>query len=108
MQVAKRFSKDEANHRISERTANSSTSIATIETAAIETCRSFRLINYKQLRAMGIDFSREHLYRLEAARQFPRRVRLSAQKIAWIESEVISWLQDRASERATRIYPAHD
>jgi len=33
--------------------------------------------------------------RMEAAGQFPRRVRLGARAVGWRESEVIGWIADR-------------
>ena len=67
-----------------------------------------KLLSFKDLRALGISFSREHLWRLEAAGKFPRRVYLSPQKIAWFEDEVLAWVQARADERPTRFYRDHD
>jgi prophage regulatory protein len=67
-----------------------------------------RLLTYKDLRAIGISFSREHLWRLEAAGKFPRRIYLSPQKVAWFEDEVLAWLQARADERSKRVYRDHD
>jgi prophage regulatory protein len=67
-----------------------------------------RLVDYKYLKAMGISFSREHLWRLEAADKFPRRIYLSPQKVAWFEDEILDWLSQRAAERATRVYRRHD
>jgi prophage regulatory protein len=65
-------------------------------------------LNLKQLAAMGILFSREHLWRLEAASKFPRRLYLSPQKIAWFEDEILAWLEQRAAERSVRVYRTHD
>jgi prophage regulatory protein len=67
-----------------------------------------RLLTYKDLKAIGISFSREHLWRLEAANKFPRRIYLSPQKVAWFEDEILAWLQARAAERSTRVYRDHD
>jgi prophage regulatory protein len=67
-----------------------------------------RILNYKQLIELGIRFSREHLWRLEAAGLFPRRIRLSPQKVAWFEREILDWLEARAAERQHRVYRAHD
>jgi prophage regulatory protein len=67
-----------------------------------------RLLSYKQLQESGIRFSREHLRRLEAADKFPKRIRLSPQKIAWFEDEIIAWLAERDGERATRVYRVHE
>lgn len=72
------------------------------------TQRPRRLINFKQLLDLGVKFSREHLHRLEAANKFPRRIFLSPQKIAWFEDEILDWLEQRAAERATRVYATHD
>jgi prophage regulatory protein len=50
----------------------------------------------------GISISRAHLARLEKAGLFPRRVRLSANKVAWIEAEILAWCatRNRAREAA--------
>jgi prophage regulatory protein len=67
-----------------------------------------RLLSLKQLRDLGITFSREHLWRLEAANKFPRRIYLGPQKIAWFEDEIHAWLEERAAERSNRVYRNHD
>jgi prophage regulatory protein len=66
-----------------------------------------KLLTYKHLEAIGISFSREHLWRLEAANKFPRRIYLSPQKIAWFEDEILAWLAERDAERETRVYREH-
>jgi prophage regulatory protein len=67
-----------------------------------------KLLTYGDLKATGISFSREHLWRLEAANKFPRRIYLSPQKIAWFEDEILAWLAERAAERHARQYRNHD
>ncbi|MDU8945941.1 helix-turn-helix transcriptional regulator [Ovoidimarina sediminis] len=57
------------------------------------------LIGFDQLVELGVTYSREHLRRMEAAGQFPGRVRLSPARVAWMSSEVIAWLNERAEER---------
>jgi prophage regulatory protein len=52
-----------------------------------------RLLDYQDLRAKGIKYSRVHLWRLEAAGKFPRRVRLSPARHAWIEDEIDDHLE---------------
>lgn len=47
----------------------------------------------------GIPLSARQLKRLEDAGRFPRRVRLSANRIAWVESEIDEWCAARNSER---------
>lgn len=77
-------------------------------TATTTTTFQRRLVNYKQLRAIGIDFCREHTWRLEAANKFPRRIYLSPQKVAWFEDEILEWLEQRAAERKNRVYRVHE
>ena len=45
--------------------------------------------------------SSSQIDRLEAAKKFPRRVRLSDHVVAWVEQEVSDWLQAKVSERDT-------
>jgi predicted DNA-binding transcriptional regulator AlpA len=45
------------------------------------------------------------LYDLERAGQFPRRIKLGGGvrgRVAWVESEVIAWFQERLAERDAR------
>ena len=44
-------------------------------------------------RATGL--SRSMLYQLETSSQFPRRVKIGARAVGWIEAEVQSWLANR-------------
>jgi prophage regulatory protein len=67
-----------------------------------------RFVNYEQLVEMGINFSREHLWRLEAAGKWPRRYYLSPQKVVWDLDEVLAHLEKLAAERAGRVYRIHD
>ena len=39
--------------------------------------------------------SRMTIYRLELARQFPQRRRLSANSVAWLESDIEAWADSR-------------
>ena len=54
----------------------------------------------------GIPYSRVHLRRLEAAGRFPRRVQLGDNAVAWIESEIDAWLEERAADRDASGGPA--
>lgn len=40
------------------------------------------------------------IYRLAGQGVFPRQVKLSRQSVAWVESEVVEWMQKRMAERA--------
>ena len=46
-----------------------------------------------------IPYSANHLRRLEAQGDFPRRVRIGANRIAWLRDEVEAWLADRVEAR---------
>jgi prophage regulatory protein len=46
-----------------------------------------------------IPFSPNHLRRLEAQGDFPRRIRIGANRIAWLREEVEQWLADRVEAR---------
>jgi prophage regulatory protein len=62
-----------------------------------------RFLRYPELRTLkGVPFSRMHLGRLERAGQFPRRVSLGANTVAWREDEVDAFLSARAAERDNR------
>ena len=61
-----------------------------------------RLIDYKRLGPeKGITYSRDHLRRKCAADEFPKPIPVSDRRIAWIEAEVDTWLEQRAAARAT-------
>jgi len=57
-----------------------------------------RLLSKKHLREMVL-YSPQHIARLEAAGQFPKRVRLGAGRVGWVEQEVLDWLQQRIALR---------
>lgn len=46
-----------------------------------------------------VPFSPNHLRRLEAQGDFPRRIRIGANRIAWLRAEVEQWLADRVGAR---------
>jgi prophage regulatory protein len=57
------------------------------------------LVPYECLKAKGITFCKMHIWRLEKAGKFPIRVQVSAQRIAWVESEIDDWIADRIAAR---------
>jgi prophage regulatory protein len=40
------------------------------------------------------------LWRLERKKAFPRRIKLGAKRVGWIEREVLDWIGARIAERA--------
>jgi prophage regulatory protein len=59
-----------------------------------------RLLSKKAVREIVL-YSPQHIARLEAAGQFPRRVRLGAARVGWVEQEVLDWLRERIARRDT-------
>jgi prophage regulatory protein len=58
-----------------------------------------KFLRYADLKSKGVTFTRVHLNRLEAAGQFPRKVPLGANTVAWIEAEVDDWIAERIARR---------
>lgn len=57
-----------------------------------------RLITRAQLREM-VPYTPQHILRLEKQGHFPRRIRLGANRVVWLESDVLGWLDQRIAER---------
>ena len=57
-----------------------------------------RLLSKRQVKEMVL-YSPQHIARLEAAGQFPKRVRLGINRVGWLEGEVLDWLQKRIDAR---------
>lgn len=57
-----------------------------------------KLLSKRQVREMVL-YSPQHIARLEAAGQFPKRVRLGQSRVGWVETEVEDWLKQRIAER---------
>jgi prophage regulatory protein len=53
-----------------------------------------RLVPFREV-AQRVALSRSTIWRLERAGQFPRRRRLSVNKVAWWEPEIEEWLRNR-------------
>lgn len=58
-----------------------------------------RLVAYGDLREKGIPLSKCQLWRLEKVGKFPKRVRISASRYAWVESEIDAWIVAKIAER---------
>lgn len=56
----------------------------------------YRLVDKKGLRTIyGIPYCSQHVARLEKAGLFPKRVRLSACRVAWYCWEIEAWIASR-------------
>ena len=46
-----------------------------------------------------VPYSASHIWRLERTGQFPQRVRLGQNRVAWLESEVNAWVDSKIAAR---------
>jgi len=59
-----------------------------------------RLLSYADLsEKKGIPFSRVHLWRMIENGEFPKPIKLSKSRSAWIESEIDEWIETKAAQR---------
>ena len=61
-----------------------------------------QLLGYSDLRDRGVPYSKAQLWRLWNAGKFPRPVKLSQSRNAWIAAEVDAWLKSKIAERDSR------
>jgi prophage regulatory protein len=47
-------------------------------------------------------YSLNHIRRLEASGDFPRRVRIGPNRVAWIRGEIDDWVEQRIAARAQK------
>ncbi len=57
-----------------------------------------RILSKREVRQLVL-YSPAHIARLEAAGQFPQRVRLGQCRVGYIEGEVLEWLHERIGRR---------
>ena len=57
-----------------------------------------RFVSLKEVLRLT-SLSRSHIYRLMEARTFPRRIPLGPTRKAFLESEVVAWMDARIDER---------
>ncbi len=57
-----------------------------------------RIMRLQELTAL-VPYSPQHIRRLEHAEQFPRRVRLGANRVGWVREEVEGWINARIGGR---------
>jgi prophage regulatory protein len=61
-----------------------------------------RILNFEELRSeKGIPYSKVHIWRLERAGKFPKRVPLGASRHGWSECEIDEWIAARMAERSS-------
>jgi len=57
-----------------------------------------RILSKRQLKELVL-YSPQHIARLEKAGTFPKRVQIGLNRVGWVESEVLNWLQERIDRR---------
>ena len=57
-----------------------------------------RILSKRQLKELVL-YSPQHIARLEKAGKFPKRLRLGPNRVGWVESEVLEWLEVRLAAR---------
>ncbi|MEP3785585.1 AlpA family phage regulatory protein [Ascidiaceihabitans sp.] len=57
-----------------------------------------RILSKKALKELVL-YSPQHVARLEKAGLFPKRVQLGLNRVGWVESEVLDWLEQRLTDR---------
>ena len=57
------------------------------------------LVDRDGLRERGITFSASTLRDMERHGRFPKRIRLSRSRVAWLSVEIDKYIEDRAAER---------
>lgn len=60
------------------------------------------MIFYNDLAKYGLQYSRPHLWKLERQGKFPQHVKIGANRVAWLKSEIEQFLADRIAERGKR------
>lgn len=58
-----------------------------------------RLIPYEALAAKCISYSKPHLWRLEKADKFPKRVPIGPGRYGYVEAEIDAYLDGKIAER---------
>ena len=57
-----------------------------------------RIIGWLDLKTV-VPYTRQHILRLERAGKFPKRIRVGANRIGWLLSEIEEWIEGRVALR---------
>ena len=64
---------------------------------------TMRLLFYAELREHGIPWSRVHVWREEKAGRFPKRVKIGANSVGWIATEIDEYVLAKVADRDAAI-----
>ena len=61
--------------------------------------------NFMRLREVQnkVSYSAPQIWRLEKAGKFPKRIRIGENRVAWLESEVNGWVDDKIRRSRTQM-----
>src|SRR5216117_2129981 len=62
---------------------------------------NMRYIRFKELKTL-VPLGRTTIWRMEREGRFPRSRRIGKSAKAWLETEVLTWMQERAGDGAAR------
>ncbi len=57
-----------------------------------------RIITAKERREL-VPYSDMHIWRMERAGRFPRRIQLGANRVGWSLAEIMEWIEAKKAER---------
>jgi prophage regulatory protein len=60
-----------------------------------------RILRQRQV-CETVGYSPMHLWRLEKAGKFPRRLKLGPNSVGWVSTEIDAWIEARIAERDAR------
>ena len=72
---------------------------AVVEVPVLDRARSLKLLRFPAVRERT-GLSRSTIWRLEREGDFPRHRKISANAVAWVEDEVLGWIQSRVGDIA--------
>ena len=60
-----------------------------------------RILRQRQV-CERVGYSQMHIWRLEKAGRFPRRMKLGPNSVGWVSTEIDAWIEARIAERDAR------
>ncbi len=69
---------------------------------SIDVFLQVRVLTMRQLREL-VPYTPQHIYRLEAAGKFPKRVKIGANRVGWRYVHILEWLGDRPTIEASEL-----
>lgn len=80
------------------RNAGTSATLDSTRHLAIHFSPTDRLLSFRQVQEI-IPISKTRAYELQATGEFPRPIKISRQRVAWLESEIFAYLNARIEQR---------